>query len=511
MSLDNAAYLYELAHARRLVRDAMSALREQLVETGFNDAHRIWDPDYPFQFSTYATGCVFFGRVWDELTKGLAALEELTEETLYGTSVSAQRTFDEVSLRQRKLFETFCLIAMLSRDPIYAPLNNGADPAKPGLYYLHFHLFEEREHLRLRNLDLIRYFGGECADTVRQSEGRQQIMDKLINAHHLDPGLCRWNWNERDKFENILKDCLAIERAAIGFGYQQIFGAASSQIHLNMAGLYDPTVNPREFFKRVDNLMLLIIGTVLRAIRIAVASGGQLDPACQALRDEFNGAFPNSYAGAAIGCADVDDIVSVFAAPDIFIGIVEKKQGGNGQITPGTANASNQAAGDLAKAIRDDQAAPTAATAAAVAAARARLSASAQASAEYVSYLVQPLSNVGRRGLFIDIETMVIIKAADLLTVLQDGVNARFITQGDVGRGKLYALSILIETAGAFASVIQPYMNKGALPYLYFVERYIQRRRDKERVRMRAYHLWTERGRNHGHDLRDWFEAERQA
>ncbi len=29
------------------------------------------------------------------------------------------------------------------------------------------------------------------------------------------------------------------------------------------------------------------------------------------------------------------------------------------------------------------------------------------------------------------------------------------------------------------------------------------------RIAERAYHLWEKRGRKHGNDLRDWFEAER--
>ena len=114
-----------------------------------------------------------------------------------------------------------------------------------------------------------------------------------------------------------------------------------------MAGLYNPSVNERELLKRVDNLMLLTISVTLRAITIAVSAGVQLAQPCEALRNEFSGAFPHSFVGAAIGLADVDDIVSVFASPDIFVGIVEQKRGGAGHITQAKAEAAGKAASDL--------------------------------------------------------------------------------------------------------------------------------------------------------------------
>ena len=32
----------------------------------------------------------------------------------------------------------------------------------------------------------------------------------------------------------------------------------------------------------------------------------------------------------------------------------------------------------------------------------------------------------------------------------------------------------------------------------------------EERIRARAYELYLQRGRNHGHDWEDWFQAERE-
>jgi hypothetical protein len=32
----------------------------------------------------------------------------------------------------------------------------------------------------------------------------------------------------------------------------------------------------------------------------------------------------------------------------------------------------------------------------------------------------------------------------------------------------------------------------------------------EDEIRMRAYHLWQARGRDHGQDRSDWYEAERQ-
>ena len=102
---------------------------------------------------------------------------------------------------------------------------------------------------------------------------------------------------------------------------------------------------------------------------------------------------------------------------------------------------------------------------------------------------------------------MVVIKAADIAQALQDAVNAGFIAAHLVQSGNLYALSILI-TTGGFTRFIQPYMNKANMPYLYFVQKYLHRRQLHERVRVRAYYLWIERGRLAGYDWRDWFDAE---
>ncbi len=125
MPLDYVRYLQELNTAGALVKASMIDLRVPLLgdQGGFNVPFFLIDEErYPPQYPQYASGKVFFERVLDEVEKALALLESLTEEILNGSDVTAQRTFDEVSLRQRKLFETMLVTVMFSRDAIYAPI-----------------------------------------------------------------------------------------------------------------------------------------------------------------------------------------------------------------------------------------------------------------------------------------------------------------------------------------------------------------------------------------------------
>lgn len=396
----------------------MQALEKPLLRDGFQI--QFWLALSQQQFKPYASGKLFFQRVWNEVSSALSIVDTLTEDLVAGSSPLSQRLFDEVSLRQRKLFETFGLMAMLSRDEIYKPVRTGED-AKPDLYFLHFHLAKEIKQLKYRNIDLSRYSGGSCEDTDRQKSDREKLSDKLIEEHRINGNICNWNRNERQRFENLMDECTPLERTAIGFGYQQIFGAASNQVHLNMTATYDPEASEREFLKRVDNLLLLAISIVIRAVKIGELGHGQLANECRALKNEFTGALPSSYEGAVIGAADVGDIVSVFSSPDIFIGIVESKRGGTGKITCDHADTARNAAGGLRFEKIAAGTTPSAAVNSDLTAAETTVNTAASASAQYVSYLIQPLFFVGRRGRYIDIETQVILKASDLQHVLTDG------------------------------------------------------------------------------------------
>ncbi len=117
---------------------------------------------------------------------------------------------------------------------------------------------------------------------------------------------------------NVSASATILEQVALGFGYQAVFGSASSQIHLNMSGLFEPGVNERSFLMRAENLLLLAICIVLRATEIYESTGGTTGQAVLDLRSEISNAFPNSYAMSVLGASEVGDIVHVFDAPDIF-------------------------------------------------------------------------------------------------------------------------------------------------------------------------------------------------
>jgi len=450
MAIDYPAFLNELRSTTDLARRALADIRPALIDEGLTVPGFAIDD---FLQCRYASGKLFFERVWGELEKSLSAIERLSEATAKASHQESQVALDEIAFRQRKLFETFCAIVQLSNPAIYA---NG----QPGPYFLHYHWQQEAEYLRLRNADLTDYFGGACNTTGAQRQQRQHNIDWMAREHHVDPALCTWRVNNaRENFVMAFADANDLEKTALGFGYQQVFGAASSQVHMNMCGFYDPGVTEHHIIGRADSVLLLTVCTILRAIQIAEQSHGNVagDSAAASLQREFRGAFPNQYASAAIGNGEEGDIVSVFEAPDIFVGhIATKRENG-----------------------------------------------------DFVSYEIEPLGqNVGRSGCFTDVETMVIVRRADLPAVIQECVDAGFITENVGSSGSLQALSVIIQSLQAFSQVLMPRMNAAIMPSLFFVQRYLEKAKRHERRRVHAYYRFVGRQRRHGHHLDDWLHAE---
>ncbi len=153
MAIDNTRYMQEVEKAISLVRAAIGDLKPLMFDRGFEvDGFLHNSAKFPDQYAYYASGKVFFKRVIAEIEKALSFLDDLSEPILTGCDLQSQRAFDEVSLRQRKLFETMLVTMMLSRDAIYAPIGVGSFAApRPGLYYLHYHLSQEHSYLNYRN------------------------------------------------------------------------------------------------------------------------------------------------------------------------------------------------------------------------------------------------------------------------------------------------------------------------------------------------------------------------
>ncbi len=334
--------------------------------------------------------------------------------------------------------------------------------------------------MQYRNKDLVRYFGGTCPITDAQDHRRDLVRQQLRNVHRIDRNLCTWTRDTRGQFENVMQIATPLEKTALGFGYQQIFGAASSQMHLNMCIFYDPKVKGREFLKRVDNLALLVVSTVLRLVRIVeLANNGALAPSSAALKTEFNGAIPNSYVAAALGVADQNDIVVVFEPPDFFLAQVDEKKGGNGTITEAKAKAAVRTELAAVEATTAADQAPSPATNAAATAALTAATVAANDAAEYVSYTVRPINNIGRTGSFTDAETMVIARSNEIGALLQEAVNAGIINQDTVDRGEIFALMKVVNSPQGLNEIIMPRSNAANMPVLYFVHRYLRRMADE--------------------------------
>ncbi len=430
MAIDYSRFLPEVSDASDLVRGTMNEIEKHLVTTGFG----LTVPEAAskeFLHPDYMKGRFYFQRIWSELLKSLDVVQKLDANLAKGTSINTQIIYDEISLRQRKLFEALVTIIMFARPVLYANKMHR-------FYFLNFHLNQDKERFTKRNVDLESFFGGKCPEVtalIAKIDG--QLTDI---ASKIDPNNCTWNRDERAKFLNVLPDSTILEQVALGFGYQAVFGSASSQIHLNMSGFFEPTTNERMFLAKIENLLLLAICIVLRAIEIFILTGGKLDSAAQKLQSEFSGAFPNSYAMSVLGAAEKGDIISVFATPDNFSALVIDKRT-NGRYSAYEVEPLHKPGQSTLTIRRDGTATLT------------------------VNH------QVGRRGWFGDIETKLLVRNAAQLEIVKQAIEDKYTDKTN----PVDVLTEVFRTEEGFQKYIHERMKKTHLPELFFVQRMLNR------------------------------------
>lgn len=359
MAIDYGRYLNEIRIAKDSCHKALAELKNRLENKSLPLVDGITK-----EMSEYASGKLFFRRLHRELELALDLLN-LQERELTAVDLKSQRLYDEVSLRQRKLFEVLCATILLSRPILFQSLSR-TDPASAtsvpqptptSLYFLHYHFCHDYAYWRLRDDDLRRYYSSPN-DELYQNQIKGNL--KALKKMGLNECLCLWRENAKETYERALPHCTDFEKTALGFGYRQIFGSASNQIHINMSNLYEPLVDELSFVERIDNLVLLCISLILKVVQIAElidATQTQEETECAQLRKEYTlGDFPHSYLQHAVGAADVGDVVSIFAKPKNFFGRVFKRYGGFG--TKAARDAEIEAQGKQAgnKAARAAQA-----------------------------------------------------------------------------------------------------------------------------------------------------------
>jgi hypothetical protein len=220
-----------------------------------------------------------------------------------------------------------------------------------------------------------------------------------------------------------------------------VFGAASSQIHFNMSGLFEPATDDRNFVNRIENLLLLTVCIVLRTIQIFEQSGNTIATACGALRTDFDEVFPNSYASSVLGAAEIGDIVNVFAVPDNFTGLVLNKRLGNPyasyEIEP-----IRQATPEIEIHI-----------------------------SPFGQVTIRRNHNIGRKGWYGDIETMLCLRRADQEAIVQQAIAAGFVQAGQV----IPVLAQILKTQEGYDRYAREPMNRVIMPELFFVQRMLSR------------------------------------
>jgi len=430
MAIDYSKFLPEITGASKLVREAMNEIEKHLITKGF-DLTVPEAANKEILYSDYMTGTFYFKRIWSELLKSLDVVEKLDENLAKDTSVNSQIIYDEISLRQRKLFEALTIIIMFARPALYANKMHR-------FYFLNYHLHQDKERFNKRNVDLDSFFGGKCPEVtaiIAKIDGQLAAIAPNIDANN-----CTWNRDERAKFLNVLPDATMLEQVALGFGYQAVFGSASSQIHLNMSGLFEPTTNERMFLAKVENLLLLAICIVLRAIEIFILTDGKPESAAQKLQNEFSSTFPNSYAMSVLGAAEKGDIINVFATPDNFSALVLDKRT-NGRY----------AAYEVEPLHKPEQ--PT-------------LTIGQDGTVKLTIF-----HQIGRRGWFGDVETKLLVRKDDQQELVKQAIEDRFtdkITTIDV-------LTEIFRTNEGYRKYIHKPMNKVHLPELFFVQKMLKR------------------------------------
>lgn len=164
------------------------------------------------------------------------------------------------------------------------------------------------------------------------------------------------------------------------------------------------------------------------------------------LRAEFNDAFPNSYASSVLGAAEVGDIVSVFAVPDNFTGLVLNKRLG----TPYAAYEIEP----IREAKREVEVLVDSAG----------------------KVTLRRHHQIGRKGWYGDIETMLCLRKADQEEIVQKAINDGFAENGTT----ISVLAKVLATQDGMERYVRAPMNRVIMPELFFMQRILSRREAKE-------------------------------
>ncbi|HEY9758290.1 MAG TPA: hypothetical protein V6C97_24200 [Oculatellaceae cyanobacterium] len=451
MAINYPKFLAEIDQTVKLVRRAIDEMQKRLVDDGFNlsnlpgnfkpltigpftlsSGSGLLQLPHGWMYFDYMQGTLFFRRLLDELNKALDVLGAVDKDQATQTNRESQMTYDQLALRQRKLFEALTLIIMFAEPAIYS---SNLHP----LYFLHYHLRQDKERLSKRNLELETFFGGTCNE-VTSLIG---VVDNLVSdltSNHISAVNCKWIRDERGKLMAVLPVSSMLEKVALGFGYQSVFGSSSSQIHLNMSGYFEPTTSESAFLHRVDNLMLLCVCTALRVCEIFERSGGTTGAAMTALRSEFVGIFPDRLASAILGAAEIGDLVNVFAMPDIFTGLVLNKRTASQfaayEVTP------------LHQAPQGVQLLPNG--------------------------TLRFFQQVGQKGWFGDIETMLCLRKEHQQSAIRQAIEDGF-TGVDAAQSDAENLAEIMRTQEGQEKYVQAAMNKTLMPEMFFVQHYLQK------------------------------------
>lgn len=408
------------------------------------------------RFRRYASGKRFSESLFLDVEKCLSIVGEVNETVATGQDIPSQRLLDELATSQRKLFEYLLSLVMLSRKEIFS---DGC----PQLYLLHYHLVQDREDRRLRNNDLNEYFGVKEDDfhpfldaiETEISWALSQLIDPAAAAPQtiIDKSQCSWaSWkidpvdarkavstsiglqkarptSAKHQFTIVVKEqneVSELERVALGFGYQSVFGATSSQIHMNLSGRHRNEISQQSFLKAVDNALLLSICCVLRAVQFLE----HFDPAkvgehSKVLRSEYAEDVPESFIAAYCGTAAENDLVGVSEGPDqAWIGVVDSKRSAN----------------------------------------------------SFAAYLVRPLLEFGEIDWYTDSETRFLISEKDCRDIVAESIAKKYLSADIEQSEPAEVIMTRLGSQERMDELVMPRMNKRLLHSLYLVERYSRRK-----------------------------------
>lgn len=293
--------------------EAYTNLVRQSAEIFFQELDRTVDPiiaDREGILAQFHPKLLFLWRVHFEASKASESIERAISLAQGGTIQAAQvhSLMDELSLRQRKLFEILLNLILIAQHP-------------NGNYFRHFNLKHQLKELNRQKQNAQRFYGFTSPNLnlrITQVQGRISTTESdpsftIANCLYLD-GSGNFKTTEQMLFDS-LTFAEEFEKAALGFSYQEVFGAVSKDVHFSEGAHGLSQANEQKIYNSIETILSLSVCVINRVTQLYRIDGDNVPSVNSSLEAIFLDYIPNTAFAALAGTAVVGDKVLVWDEP----------------------------------------------------------------------------------------------------------------------------------------------------------------------------------------------------